>query len=483
MLHKRQFREALAGRVRRNRLLAVAVVTVAVYFLLLSAVRPKHSLRMSAGDVLSHRHELALILSEEAGKHRLDIDVHATAGSKKALELLAAGELDVAFVQGDVAIDSPNVRQVAALLGEPLHLFVKPELAGHGLAALKGKRINVGARESGTRIVAQETLAFVGLRAGTDYEDVALSYEELLATPTATLPDGIFAMTALPWKEMGDALVKQHGYRLLELPFGEAMALRNGVLHDMVIPAYSYSVDPPVPDAPMHTVSARLLAVAHKDVPAGAIERLLQVLFESDFALHAELPTLDPADIVAVRQFPLHPGAIKYLHRNDPLLANDLIDRAENLRSFLVSAGLATFLLWRWRSRRRLIGFETYIDSATELELEALDLERHGTLDSSRLLALRRRLSELKSEALEKHAEGVLKGEDQMAGFLLHVADVRSYLESLFAHESRQQAAIAEAAADAATVDSPAAATATDVPLAGGGDIGDDGHDASVSTK
>ena len=172
-------------------------------------------------------------------------------------------------------------------------------------------------------------------------------------------------------------------------------------------------------------------------------------MFDSDFARTPNCRRSTREDRV-VRQFPLHPGAIKYLHRNDPLLANDLIDRAENLRSFLVSAGLAAFLLWRWRSRRRMIGFETYIDAATELELQALDQERHGTLDAVRLLALRRRLSELKSEALEKHAEGVLKGEDQMASFLLHVADVRRYLESLYAHESRQQAAITEAVTEAA---------------------------------
>ena len=43
MQSKRQSREALAGRVRRNRfmaLLALAVVAVAVYFLISSAVRP-----------------------------------------------------------------------------------------------------------------------------------------------------------------------------------------------------------------------------------------------------------------------------------------------------------------------------------------------------------------------------------------------------------------------------------------------------------
>src|SRR4029079_5291924 len=145
-------------------------------------------------------------------------------------------------------------------------------------------------------IVAHETLAFFGMTSGTDYVDLDYSYEQLLSLPPEKMPDGIFAVTALPWKELGDALVKQYGYRLMPLPFGEAMSLRNRTLRDMVIPAFSYSVEPPVPDAPLHTVSARLLLIANRQVPAAAIERLLQIMYESDFATHAELPLLPSRD-------------------------------------------------------------------------------------------------------------------------------------------------------------------------------------------
>ena len=133
MLEKQDMRRALAGRIRSARfaaLLALVVVVLSVYFLLRGMASPKHALTMSAGDALAHRHELALLLSEEAALHRLEVEVHATAGSKAALEMVARGDLDVAFIQGDVTVDSPNVREVAALMGEPLHLFVKSELAG-----------------------------------------------------------------------------------------------------------------------------------------------------------------------------------------------------------------------------------------------------------------------------------------------------------------------------------------------------------------
>src|SRR5262249_50149595 len=153
----------------------------------------------------------------------------------------------------------------------------------------------------------------------------------------------------------------------------------------MVIPAYSYSIDPPVPDHPLHTPGQRLLLVAHRETPAAAIERLMGVLFESEFRRRAKLPSLDPTAVLTSREFPLHDGTVRYLNRNEPLIKADSIDKIENLRSFLVSAALAAFLFWRWQKRRNLIGFETYIDAVSELELSALAMERSGMFDYAEL--------------------------------------------------------------------------------------------------
>ena len=251
------------------------------------------------------------------------------------------------------------------------------------------------------------------------------------------MPEAIFAVSPLPWN-LGVPLVKQRGYQLMPLPFGEAMALRDGALHDMVIPAYSYSVMPAVPPDPLHTVATRLLVVAHSETPEAAVLKLMESIFESDFARLADLPPLNAKQSGDLREYPLHAAAETYLHRNEPLVTGEIIESLENARSFLVSAGIAAFLLWRWYARRRLIGFEEYLDSISELEAEAVKLDQAGQLNFAELRRLRQRLTELKSEALEKYAEGKLSGEEQLSSFLSHVSDVRNCLESLFAHESRQ---------------------------------------------
>jgi len=429
-------RAALRGRILANRLVAVgvAVLVVLTIYLWFHGTRPhKHALRMTAGEALSHRQKIAEILIDEAAKHGLDIDLTYTTGSQDSLARIAAGELDVAMALGDYDFPDDNVREVAFLQDEALHLFVKPELVAGGIAGLGGKTISLSTKGSNTQLVARRLLAFVGLTAGAGYVARDCSHEELKSMPAEELPDAIFAISSLPWVEVGELLVKKHGYRLVELPFAAAAALRDPSVHDLVIPAYTYSIHPDVPEEALHTVGQRLLIVANRETPDAAIERLMTVLFESEFSRRARLPSLDATAVIAGHEFPLHEGARKYLHRNEPLIKADSIDKIENMRSFLVSAALALFLFWRWHRRRNMIGFETFIDAVSEIELAALAMDRDGNLDVAELRRMRQKLSEIKGQALEFQAEGVLSNEEHMVGFLTHVFDVRSFLDSLIA--------------------------------------------------
>jgi TRAP transporter TAXI family solute receptor len=443
MSHLERARSALRGRILANRLVAVAglLLVALTIFLWFHADRPReHTLRMTAGDPLSHRHQLAVILCEEAAKHGLDIELIDTTGSQEALTKIANDELDIALALGDFDVPDEQIRQVAVLNGEALHLFVRPELREVGVAGLRGKTLSLSTPISSTHRAADRLLDFVGLQSGRDFIEKDYSHADLLHLNDDDLPDAIFAITSLPWVEVGESLVKQHGYRLMELPMADAVALRNPAVHDMVIPAFSYSIDPPVPDRPLHTIGQRLLIVANRTTPDAAIERLMRVLFESEFGRRARLPLLDPTAVETVREFPLHTGARRYLNRNQPLIRADSIDKLENLRSFIVSAGLAAFLFWRWHKRRNLIGFETYIDAVSEIELAALAMERKGPLDFALLRRLRGHLSEQKNEALERESEGTLSGDEQMNSFLAHVLDVRTYLDALLSREPITQA-------------------------------------------
>ena len=204
-------------------------IAVAIFFSQSRAGRFR--LSMSGGSAEGLRHQIAARLSDEAVHHGLTITLMPASGSRDVLDRLESHQLDIAFVQGglDPAFH-PRVRQVAALHVEPLHLLVKPALHAQvaaNLAALRGKRINLGPIGSGTHDVARDVLKFAGLEPKHgdglgDYALVTKSYRELLAEPDATqLPDAIFTISASP-SPVVRALVVRFRYQLVALPFGEA---------------------------------------------------------------------------------------------------------------------------------------------------------------------------------------------------------------------------------------------------------------------
>ncbi len=405
--------------------------------------RPKaYELVLSAGAKLSRRQDFADELIREARLKRVVLANVFTEGSQETLDSIEAGKIDLGYVQGGLAREDSRIRQVAALESEVLHLFVDPQRidgqqTSDAFPGLRGAVVNVGAAGSGTRVLVDELFRFMGWKPGVDYQPTEFSYEELLALPADKRPVAVFGVAALPW-DLGKRFVSEWNYELCPLPFGEALALDDSALLGAAIPAYTYGVNPAHPSQRLETIGTRLLIVARDDVAPEAIQRLLEVIYDGDYARRVGLKSLDPSILQRFRQYPLHAGTEQYLRRNDPVINGDLIESAENLRSFLVSLAIAGVLFWRWRARRRLIGFETYLDRASEIEAEALRWEEQPQGDPVELQKLRRRLSEIKGDALERHAEGTLSGEEHLISFLAHVSDVRSYLDSLYADASRK---------------------------------------------
>jgi TRAP transporter TAXI family solute receptor len=434
---------AHAKRFRRNQWLG-AVTLVGV--LALAAwwwwnQRPQSwTLRISAGARLSRRQDFAEGLVRETRRSRIRLLNEYTEGSVETLLAIEQRRLDLGFVQGGVDLpEDSTIRQVAVLESELLHLFVKPGTSEASFSGLKGRSINVGQPGSGTRLLADEVLAFLGWVPGEDFQPLELSYDELLALPAEQRPDAVFGVAAANWS-VGKRIVREWKYELMPLPFGEAIALGDSALDSGRIPIAAYQVEPPVPFRTLETIGTRLILVAREDVPAEPVAQLVEAIYEGDYARRVDLKQLDVSALTRFRQYPPHAGALQYLRRNDPVINSEWIESAENLRSFLVSLAIAGVLFWRWRQRRRLIGFEVYLDRATEIEAAAIEWERSGSTELESLRILRRKLSELKSDALERHAEGTLSGEEHLLAFLAHVSDVRAYLESLYADAGRKAA-------------------------------------------
>lgn len=224
--------------------LALGLLLLSIYWLRPATSPQPKKLRMTAGDATGLRHQLALEFAREARIAGIEIDVIPTSGSQEAIEGLTAGKFDLAFAQGGLATEPmPGLLQLTPLHIEPLHLVVDAQLAQEytsvGLDALRGKTVNLGSIGSGTYALASEVLSFAGIELKSPevpdgFVASTLGYSELLELPIDKKPDAIFTVSSLP-SPLVDKLVEQHGFRLIALPFAEAMTLEARLQHGQTI--------------------------------------------------------------------------------------------------------------------------------------------------------------------------------------------------------------------------------------------------------
>jgi TRAP-type uncharacterized transport system substrate-binding protein len=90
-----------------------------------------YRLTVTAGSAASTRNQVAETLRAEMAQCGLHLENRFSQGSEEALDLVNRGEIDCAFVQGGLGVgERPNVRLVAMMQIEPLHLLVTDSTTG-----------------------------------------------------------------------------------------------------------------------------------------------------------------------------------------------------------------------------------------------------------------------------------------------------------------------------------------------------------------
>jgi TRAP-type uncharacterized transport system substrate-binding protein len=446
-------------RLWKQTLVAVVLLLVGVTLVWLwVALSPgQYSLSITPGSPKTRRTKVAAALANQLKDEPVRLRVIATVGSEEALGKVNSHELDLALVQGGL---SPrglnNVRQVAALYTEPLHLLVKKNLEAavvHDLAALRGKRINLSQHGSGTYLLSRAVLDFAGLKlredggAGDyipemrDKCQLAVLGQKILAAPawqrpelSKQLPDAIFLVESTP-SDVAQVLIRAANYRLVPLPFAEAFALTEfndarpatmqlepAFIKATEIPPYLYQVTPAVPRRRCATLGTRLLLVAHKDVPAAAVNRLLKTIYESHFALATHPQSLSGNS----PEFPLHPGAVAYRDRDQPLVSRETLDVLAKLTTFWLFLSATCFAVRRYFLRDRTKRFVYYLREFTQLDLVARGIEAATEAPAEpvqRVAYLEDRLSRLKAQMIEEFSDCKLYREGTMGTVMSLISD------------------------------------------------------------
>ena len=332
----------------------------------------------------------------EAYRRRLaafDVEVvlKETAGSAESLELLRAGEVDVAFVQGGVATDAD--REVAESLGslfyEPLWIFLRegPEVVR--LTDLAGLRVAIGPEGSGTRAVASELLARNGVDGPFASGDLATSVEALL---TGAL-DGVFLIAGADSPVVG-RLLRTEGITPFSFRRAEAYTRTHRFLAHVTLPEGMIDYARNLPSADVELVAPTAnLAVREALHPA-----LVDLLVQTAAGLHGEGGVFEePGAFPTARaiDLPLNPEAHRFYEYGPPFLQRylpfwlaTLLDRLKVMLIPLVALLIPVFRLfppiYRWRVRSRIYRWYT--------ELREIDPRNRSGFDLDEALAQAERI-------------------------------------------------------------------------------------------
>jgi TRAP-type uncharacterized transport system substrate-binding protein len=363
-----------------RKLLAIVVVIgllAAMTYFVWGLLPRSYHLTISGGDILSNRHQLAVAMRDEGAGAGMNLVVRPISGTFDILNAVNEKKIDVALIQGGLDASLPNIRHVARVLPETLHLLVQDDI--NSLQDLKGKIINLGSAHGGTRVIGEQVLAFSELRLGIDYAPSTHSAEELLALPERKMPSAVFNISTVP-SFLAEELIKHRGYKLLEIPFPKALAMRHGWVADAELLPFTYKTNPPVPDKKIVSLGVNLFMVCNKDVPDMAVLRLLDVLYSVGVG-NVMRTTIDPAAISMPSGYAHSGGTELFLKRNEPLFSEENVERFKAMIGLLMSS--VTFLVMglRWlrgRGENRLAverEFRGYVRLAAQCNETLLQLE------------------------------------------------------------------------------------------------------------
>ncbi len=248
----------------------------------------------------------------------------ATTAAIDNMKLLGAGKAGLAFAY-DYHIGWANdgkvpgipakhkIRLVMGFYEQPLHIVTTSATGIASVMQLKGKRVSVGAPNSGTEEQADYVLKALGIDWNKDIKKEKLGAGESVAALKDGKIDAFFWSGAIPTGSIID-MASTPGVKMVLLPLGGDTADRimkgnPGVFHKTVFAKGSYAGV----ESDIEALGITAVLQAMDTFPAERLYQILKAIFDNKAELAAVwkgATALTPA--MAVGQ--VTPDAIKYLH-------------------------------------------------------------------------------------------------------------------------------------------------------------------------
>jgi len=248
--------------------------------------------------------------------------VQSTGASVANINLLKNKEVDLIFVQNDVAFYAhngvelfkepfPQLRGLATLYPETVQIVALADRGINSVYDLKGKRVAVGAAGSGTEVNARQILAAAGIT----YNDIKVQYLSF-AEAANNLKDGNIDAAFVTAGHPTAAIVDLAAVRKIVL-----VPVANEIIASLqkdypfyvkiVVPAGTYKGV----DTDVVTVAVKAMLAVRAEMPEDLAYQLLKTMYANQKRLieaHAKGELIIPETGKEGMSIPLHPGAEKF---------------------------------------------------------------------------------------------------------------------------------------------------------------------------
>jgi TRAP transporter TAXI family solute receptor len=380
------WRDALASTVPVALVLAAAV-WAALHFI---DPAPRMHVVIATGAEDSEYLEFAQSYAKQLAQDGVTLEVQSSGGAMDNLKRLRDPDdaARVAFLQDGLsntevsqASDSDvDLVSLGAVSYEPIWVFYRDKDRQSRLSALKGKRIAVGSKGSGTAVFALRLLQASGVDAGNSHFVYAERGQAQQQLQGGTV-DAAFFIGA-PESKLVRALVAAPGVRVMNLDQAEGFARQFPYLHHLVLPHGALDLGRNLPSHDLNLLATTtVVVVTHNLHPA-----IVSLLMKAMRSTHAKADLLNAPHAFPTPQdtdFPLSTDAEHFYKSGPPFLQRylpfwlaTLVDRAAlaliPLLAIMVPVLRAAPALYGWRIRRRIY---RWYGELKYLEIQAQALE------------------------------------------------------------------------------------------------------------
>lgn len=395
------------------------------------ASRLPHSITIASGSETGAYHHLALQLKEllRLEYPRITVDIQTTDGSEDNLNRIMEDKVQFAFYQNngkshigradssklqesDSAIR--EVRAVANLYVEVLHVVVRKGIGADGIQDLRRVNVSVGAKGSGTIQMAQQVLQHYNMSVN-DRQMHTLNFADTLKAFGNGEIDAAF-IVAGGLSPMLRNLLGTGKYDLLPVQEVNALVFKNTAFFPLQLPRSVYSGQHNVPskDTPCLAVKASL--ITHQNVPAFLVRTMTQMALSTAF--RNQLRELSEEFAKEEQDFPMHRGAMDFYHRGEPTFSSSVAEAFNDTLPYLLVLAILVIVVGATLRQNRIEKRRNMSMRLHEFMTRIADIEadQRGETNPQQLYRLLDVLSRIKKRAVDDRVEGRLPpGDDYVA--------------------------------------------------------------------